>query len=660
MSKIAKKGRNPGAVDGWLDSLGLYRKNIAYDETCLFRAICEQVFGGQVYHERVRKECIAYARKSYKEFVNLGIGQKDWFIHLNELEKHMVVCGDIELCIISRKYNRDIIIFDASKQMVFDFTKRNLPEVFLLCLLDKDHYDVIFKKDYIATYGFCQSVIYKVLYEKVFKIFNVEEIVNHMLYDKNIITQSELEKKNMLDEECNSESLNIQEESDELEEKSFSSTNLAPFPFKVAKALDPTIYRNIEYDSWGEVRREMRLGDWYYGDNKLILGTKCIFNDDHNNEKLECYIQDITKDQNKCVIYITKMAEKRTVNYSDLSPEDGAKPWPLPYRFMKNIFPVNGSLGPVPSNNDKVIPRPKRRTKDKKRTKSESSIMSASMSMPFKCDAIENIEDYIGAPAIMHNPNEITQDHSEISTTVHTETNTFLESPINSQQDPVSDNMYNWDSSHWQSYMTPTQDPFIFPQSPMAHNPFNFKPMVASAPVTPNVIPYHDQNYPFYYNYHVEPYQAYPQWSSPPFELQPPPPPRNDSEKRLPPENQDKVETPQQEMPNVNTNSKNEVNNNNEIQSPVVPSQERMLTFTPQSPSVEVYPSIIPFPPGTPVVYTHAPPDLSEMVLPMTPVMYTELPHMSPTPFIYPPTPPATWYPAGVTQQGFIFPPQRN
>lgn len=38
----------------------------------------------------------------------------------------------------------------------------------------------------------------------------------------------------------------------------------APFPFKVAKALDPTIYRNIEYDTWIEIRR---------GKNSFILGN---------------------------------------------------------------------------------------------------------------------------------------------------------------------------------------------------------------------------------------------------------------------------------------------------------------------------------------------------------------------------------------------------
>lgn len=33
------------------------------------------------------------------------------------------------------------------------------------------------------------------------------------------------------------------------------SKGLAPFPYKVAKALDPDIYRNIAYDTWTEMRR---------------------------------------------------------------------------------------------------------------------------------------------------------------------------------------------------------------------------------------------------------------------------------------------------------------------------------------------------------------------------------------------------------------------
>lgn len=35
--------KNPGEIDAWLETMGYYRKNVAYDETCLFRAISEQV-----------------------------------------------------------------------------------------------------------------------------------------------------------------------------------------------------------------------------------------------------------------------------------------------------------------------------------------------------------------------------------------------------------------------------------------------------------------------------------------------------------------------------------------------------------------------------------------------------------------------------------------
>lgn len=74
----------------------------------------------------------------------------------------------------------------------------------------------------------------------------------------------------------------------------------------------------------------MRLGDWYYGDNNLIEGSGCILNE-HGSEN-HCYIQEILKNENAAIVFLTKMGEKRRVRLSDLRPEVDAKPWPLPYR----------------------------------------------------------------------------------------------------------------------------------------------------------------------------------------------------------------------------------------------------------------------------------------------------------------------------------------
>lgn len=47
--KYKNRGKNPGEIDLWLDNMGYYRKNVAYDETCLFRAVSEQV-GRNIIH----------------------------------------------------------------------------------------------------------------------------------------------------------------------------------------------------------------------------------------------------------------------------------------------------------------------------------------------------------------------------------------------------------------------------------------------------------------------------------------------------------------------------------------------------------------------------------------------------------------------------------
>jgi hypothetical protein len=37
--------------------------------------------------------------------------------------------------------------------------------------------------------------------------------------------------------------------------KELLAQGATPFPYKVAKALDQNIYRNIEFDTWNDIRR---------------------------------------------------------------------------------------------------------------------------------------------------------------------------------------------------------------------------------------------------------------------------------------------------------------------------------------------------------------------------------------------------------------------
>ena len=41
--------------------------------------------------------------------------------------------------------------------------------------------------------------------------------------------------------------------------KDLLAHGITPFPYKVAKALDPNIYRNIEFDIWNDYRKGISI-----------------------------------------------------------------------------------------------------------------------------------------------------------------------------------------------------------------------------------------------------------------------------------------------------------------------------------------------------------------------------------------------------------------
>lgn len=41
------------------------------------------------------------------------------------------------------------------------------------------------------------------------------------------------------------------------------NVGITPFPYKVAKSLDPDIYRNVEFDVWSDYRKEYRFKSYF-------------------------------------------------------------------------------------------------------------------------------------------------------------------------------------------------------------------------------------------------------------------------------------------------------------------------------------------------------------------------------------------------------------
>lgn len=106
-------------------------------------------------------------------------------------------------------------------------------------------------------------MMYELLYEKVFDVKDTDIIVDLMLHSDG--ENSVIETNNNSSGESGERLLAVKsilnsrglQYDDNVSEslRNIVDEGLAPFSFKVAKALDPTIYRNIEFDSWNEMRK---------------------------------------------------------------------------------------------------------------------------------------------------------------------------------------------------------------------------------------------------------------------------------------------------------------------------------------------------------------------------------------------------------------------
>ncbi|CAH2046721.1 unnamed protein product, partial [Iphiclides podalirius] len=120
--------------------------------------------------------------------------------------------------------------------------------------------------------------------------------------------------------------------------KDLLDNGITPFPYKVAKALDPDIYRNIEFDVWSDLRRELRYGARYSDGTTLQVGVKCLCKLQSNQSvPYHCHIQEMRPDGGPCLVFIEELGEKRVVSYEQLEPlpVDEVRPWAPPYRFSR-------------------------------------------------------------------------------------------------------------------------------------------------------------------------------------------------------------------------------------------------------------------------------------------------------------------------------------
>ncbi|XP_045393626.1 LOW QUALITY PROTEIN: putative bifunctional UDP-N-acetylglucosamine transferase and deubiquitinase ALG13 [Lemur catta] len=340
----ALKSLNEASMDEYLGSLGLFRKLTAKDASCLFRAISEQLFCSQVHHLEIRKACVSYMRENQQTFESYVEGSFEKY--LERLGDPKESAGQLEIRALSLIYNRDFILYRSPGKPPTYVTDNGYEDKILLCYSSNGHYDSVYSKQFQSSAAVCQAVLYEILYKDVFVVD--EEVLktavelfrssskknrNNALtgredahVDDKDSTQDRMEVWGAC---CNAENIPEGYSQGTEEAKSPENPSKMLFPYKVLKALDPEIYRNVEFDVWLDSRKELQKSDFMeYAGRQYYLGDKCQVRLESGGRYYNAHIQEVGNENNSVKVFIEELAEKHLVPLANLKPVTQVAPVP--------------------------------------------------------------------------------------------------------------------------------------------------------------------------------------------------------------------------------------------------------------------------------------------------------------------------------------------
>ncbi|XP_052863927.1 protein ovarian tumor locus-like [Anopheles cruzii] len=326
----------PDICDQFLQKLGYYRKHTPQDSANLFRVVSEQHYGIQLYHQRVRTDCIEYMRENPTLFPE--ISGRGFDHYLNTLASPLTVGTKLELRALALLHRANVQTFEPFAGGTWFVNNQDNDEVWNVFIGRDKSFDTVYTLKYMENLAYCQALVYELLYVHVLKLPDVAYAVERMLYDPHDRTTKYSKNENDEDvavtadgrsfvlstkhdaSECvlhnfrfcnfhNTENFGsiamffrshwrndansnrgrgcvsrikhtVRKPDPLLYDRNIScvrqllSAGITPFPYKTAKSLDPHMYRNGEYDTWIE---EAKLSGSTINKASLFkIGTKCF------------------------------------------------------------------------------------------------------------------------------------------------------------------------------------------------------------------------------------------------------------------------------------------------------------------------------------------------------------------------------------------------
>ncbi|XP_074864231.1 UDP-N-acetylglucosamine transferase subunit ALG13 [Carettochelys insculpta] len=366
---FGQKSLSEVTMDEYLASLGLYRKLTAKDASCLFRALSEQLFLCQIHHMEVRKACVSFMKENQHNFESYVEGSFEKY--LERLADPKESAGQLEISALSLIYNRDFILYRYPGKPPTYATNNGFEDKILLCCSSNGHYDSVYTKQFQADAAVCQAVLYEILYKGVFNMDEEElrtavemfrsgakksrnsasvgsEDANYdFLPEKVSKATSERRVEDWEGNDTDNSPPEDKLKQGTEEAKPPENSSKMPFPYKVLKALDPEIYRNVEFDVWLDSRKELQKTDYMvFAGRQYFLGDKCQVRLEPGGKYYNAHIQEVGHDNNMVTVFIEELAEKHVVPLANLKPVTQVTPVPawnvVPSRKGGNYQKVTG------------------------------------------------------------------------------------------------------------------------------------------------------------------------------------------------------------------------------------------------------------------------------------------------------------------------------
>lgn len=296
----SKRASTP-KIDELLESIGLIRHVVPRDGNSLFRCISQCVFLTQSCYMTVRQHLLQFSVLQTKEFsrlTQLSVSNYARKITDSKLDGEL-----LDMHIAAQLYKINIALYmDTQPFIPLIIETQNSVKTLNICLNYEKTYDLVLIKESVVNISFCQAIVYEMLYNNVFGLSSVDFAVKEMLFERNL-PSSRSNDRATLEKRATFKDM-----------KELLELGITPFPFKVAKALTPKLYRNTEYDIWLNNKKEKFYGRWNNWEFKE--GSKCMVL--IGNREYHCYIQRILGKNEPVEVYVKDLAQKMYVKYDCL------------------------------------------------------------------------------------------------------------------------------------------------------------------------------------------------------------------------------------------------------------------------------------------------------------------------------------------------------